>query len=366
VAENELVLLRRFVENNDAEAFSKIMQRHAPLVYGTCLRVLDDKTNVADVVQETFIQLLRDAGKISGSLPAWLHRVATHKAIDAVRRDARRRKREERYAAQKPLQTTRWQDMSLFVDKELENIDEQTRQILIRHFLDGRTASEIANDMAISQPTVSRRIESGLAELRQRLRNRGILVAAAALASLLAENAVQAAPAAIIKELGKIAIVGAKAAVTSGIGTGAAAGATGAKAAVTGTVLTGVKAKLIAAAAVAAVGIGTVVTYRQVTSPAGQPEPPADFAQPTAQPRPAPSRAQGNLPTKKPPINTPSVSGPKEAKAALGGAVAGKNVETSEPAQGTGKYPNPTLTVTTLLAADDGGVNFYRLRYQTR
>jgi RNA polymerase sigma factor (sigma-70 family) len=294
MAENELVLLQRFVKGGDAEAFSEIVQRHAPIVYGASLRVLEDQSRAADVVQETFLQLLRDAGKITGSVPSWLHRVATRKALDAVRADARRRKREARYAADKPLKTTRWEDVSVHVDQGLDELDDETRRILIQRFFQGRTTTDIAADSGISQPTVSRRVESGVAQVRETLRKRGIIVAAAALGSLLAQNAAQAAPAIVVKELGKIALVGGSAAA-SGVGGAATASGAAAKAAAAG-VLTGVKAKVITAAAVAVVGVGGVVTYQQVIRPAEQPKPPTRVAQPVRPSRPKPAAAPARTP----------------------------------------------------------------------
>ncbi|MBL7152543.1 MAG: sigma-70 family RNA polymerase sigma factor [Phycisphaerae bacterium] len=279
MSESENILLRRFAATGDPEAFSEIVQRHAGLVYGACLRVLADKDRAADAVQETFLQLLRNARTITGSVPNWLHRVATRKAIDVVRRDSARKNREAGYAAAKPRQVTKWQDLSRYVDEGLDDLDEQTRQILIRRFFEGRTTIDIATAQNVSQPTISRKIDSGVAQLRGRLRNRGIIVSAAALIGLLGENVVQAAPAAVLQELGKIALVGSEAAAATTVGA-AAASATGAGAAASGTgakvaagVLAGVKAKVVTAAAVTVVGVGSVVTYNHVTEPSAPQQP---------------------------------------------------------------------------------------------
>ena len=92
MAENEIALLQRFAANGDAEAFSQIVHRHAGLVYWACQRVVQDQSLVADLVQETFLQLVKDADKITSSVPNWLHRVATRKALTSIRSDSRRRK----------------------------------------------------------------------------------------------------------------------------------------------------------------------------------------------------------------------------------------------------------------------------------
>ncbi len=264
--ESESVLLQRFARTGDSEAFSELVRRYAGLVYGACLRVLADKDRAADAVQDTFFQLLRNAEDITGPLPNWLHRVATRKAIDVLRRDSSRKQREVQYAANKPLEVMKWQDLSPYVDEMLEELDDDTRQVLIHHYFEGKTTTDIASRQGLSQPTVSRKIESGVERLREKLRRRGIIIGAATLVSLLGENAVQAAPALVLKELGKMALVGGQAAIASGAGSTVSAAGAGGKA-VVGGVLTGIKAKLITAAAVTAIGVGSVVTYQQITEP---------------------------------------------------------------------------------------------------
>jgi len=264
MAGNEIVLLKQFVEHADAEAFSEIVRR-----------TLKDESRAADVVQETFLRLLHDGDRITDSLAGWLHRIATHKSIDAARRDRRRRKREAVYAAGKLRETHDWQHVSGYVDEAMEELDEHTRELLIKHFLEGRRQTDIAADGGMSQATVSRRIESGVSELGKKLHSRGVLVVAGALGPLLLQNAVEAAPAVVLQELGKMALVGASAVGASG---GASAAASG--------VLAGIKAKIVTVAAVAAVGVGGVVSYKQVTRPAEQPKPSARVATPVAGTRP--------------------------------------------------------------------------------
>ena len=142
MAENEIILLRRFVDNGDAEAFSEIVRQHAGLVYGACLRVLEDQNRAADAVQETFLQLIQNAGQITGSVPSWLHRVATHKAIDILRRDSSLRRRQAKYAAKKLRETNSWQDVSRYVDEGLTELDDQMREILFQHFFEGLTTTD--------------------------------------------------------------------------------------------------------------------------------------------------------------------------------------------------------------------------------
>jgi len=258
--EAELVLLRRFTRTGDAEAFREIVRRHAGLVYGAALRILQDVDRASDVAQETFLQLTKDAATVTGSLPGWLHRVATHKAIAAWRKDVTRKQRESQYAASRPREVAEWKDLSASIDEGLNALDTEMREILVAHFLEGQTTRQIAGAMGISQATVSRRIDSGVTTLRRILQTRGLLVAAGALGTLLTENAVQAAPQALLGELGKMALAGAPAAAASTGGSWLAQ-------TVGGAALAGVRAKAVAIAAVGAIAVGSVVAYHEVTKP---------------------------------------------------------------------------------------------------
>jgi hypothetical protein len=179
----------------------------------------------------------------------------------------------------------KWQDISGYVDEGLGELDEQTQEILIQHFFEGRSMTDIAAGKGISQPTVSRRIESGVAELREKLRKRGIIVAVATLGGLLLENAAEAAPALVLKELGKMALVGGPA-VASGVGNATAASGAGAKA-TAAALMTGVKAKVVTAAVVTAVGVGSVVTYNHVTQPSEVKKPAVQRSNQQFRPRPS-------------------------------------------------------------------------------
>ncbi len=212
--ENETILLKRFSTQADAEAFAELVRRYVRLVYSTSWRVLKDEGDAADVTQETFFELTRHAGHISGSLSSWLHQIATRKSIDLIRRSVHRRRREQAYARTQPEDVQTWHDLSGYVDEALDKLDESTKSLLLEHFLAGKTTTEIARDQGVSQATVSRRINDGLEQLRGALRRQGLLVAAGALGTLLMENASQAVPAAVLGELSKMAMVGTTGAAT--------------------------------------------------------------------------------------------------------------------------------------------------------
>jgi len=203
----DLELLDRFAGRRDAAAFAQIVQRYAGCVYGTGLRVLGDGAAAEDVSQETFFRLMQRPREVKSNLGGWLHRTATHLALDALRSQSARRRREIAYTGQSEHEASSWAELSPCVDQALTEMPEELRTLLVQHFLMGRTQADLAEESGQSAATISRRIQEGLEELRGRLRMKGLYAAPAALAALLGEVWARQAPAGLMRELGKMTML---------------------------------------------------------------------------------------------------------------------------------------------------------------
>jgi RNA polymerase sigma factor (sigma-70 family) len=152
MSQSDAVLLERFSRRADAVAFAELVQRYAKLVYSTSWRVLKHEPDAADVTQETFFELMRQAGRIAGPLSGWLHRVATQKSIDVIRRRIHRRDREQTYADARPPQVRSWRDLSPSVDEALEKLSEAAKSLLLEHFLAARPWGRSPGNRASPRP----------------------------------------------------------------------------------------------------------------------------------------------------------------------------------------------------------------------
>jgi len=277
---DDAAALQRYAETRDAEAFAELVNRYAGLVYGICLRVTEDAHDADDAAQECFMELARCADSVTSSLPGWLHVAATRRSLDAVRRASTRRRHEGQAMSQAQAETeTGWPDIAPHVDEALAELPEELRTALVVHFLRGLTQQETAAELGVDQSTVSRRIEKGLDDLREKLRQAGVVASVAALGTLLSENAATAAPATLLTSLGKMAMsgVGQGASATTAAAEGAAAtgGSAGTPASAAGTFLGSVGGKVAVVAAISVLVVAGVVTYRQVTRPKPAPAAPA-------------------------------------------------------------------------------------------
>ncbi len=260
VPEPDLSLLRRFTETGDRTAFAEIVRRYAPVVYAASHRILGDEARAQDVSQETFFRLMQRPKLVTQSLGGWLHRAATHLAIDAKRSELSRRNREKTYWMAREKEgghEPQWAEVSPYVDQALNELTEPLRTLLVRHFLQGTPQADLAAEANASPATISRKIKAGIEELQRLLRKRGIYVGLIALTEFCTRNTAQAAPVRLMSELGKMRMVG-RLKLTSSHPTSAAGRASTKMLA----------AALSGAAIVAMVGIATVIwSSRPVVAP---------------------------------------------------------------------------------------------------
>lgn len=163
-------LLQAFI-HGDRAAGTALIARLAPLVLATCRRTCGADALAEDAAQETFLALLRAPQTVQGSVAAWIHRVATTRSLDLLRREARQRRRDQTAGASAPVATLEASppEASCGVDALLEGLPESARVLLVRHVLDGISQATLAREAGCSQATISRRVAEAMATLRSRL-----------------------------------------------------------------------------------------------------------------------------------------------------------------------------------------------------
>src|SRR5688572_8752512 len=94
---DDAVLLRRYAEEGAEDAFTELVGRYVDLVFAAALRRTGgDAHCAADVAQQVFITLAREARKLSRHtvLAAWLHTATRNAALNLMISEQRRRTRE--------------------------------------------------------------------------------------------------------------------------------------------------------------------------------------------------------------------------------------------------------------------------------
>src|SRR5438093_13666943 len=82
------------VARADAEALAELYDRFGHVAYGLALRVIRDPALAEDAVQEAFLALWRTAARFvpeRSKASTWILTLVHRRAVDAVRREQRRR-----------------------------------------------------------------------------------------------------------------------------------------------------------------------------------------------------------------------------------------------------------------------------------
>lgn len=206
---SDLTLLEEWTARRDAQAFRALVLQYGPMVFGTCRRILGNGTEAEDVTQECFEVLAQARRRPAEHLGAWLHRVATNRALDRIRSERRRKQREARFATEQPSQAEpAWDDIYDRLDEAVAELPEELRVPVVAHYLLGQSHGEIARATGVARRTVSYRIERGVEQLGESLRRRGIHIASGVLGTLMAAHLAEAAtvPAPLIASLGMLAL----------------------------------------------------------------------------------------------------------------------------------------------------------------
>ena len=253
---SDLELLNQYARQNRQEAFAELLDRHLKLVYSAALRQVRSPELAEEVAQSVFADLARNAAKLEPQtvLPAWLYEVTRRTAVDVVRKESRRRHREQIAADITAMNanSSEWTTIEPLLDEAMEALEPQDRTAILLRYFEDKSLREIGQTLGASEDAAQKRVSRALEHLRAFFSKRGRAISAAGLAAVISANATHAAPAGL-----KAAIL--SSAALSGSG---ALGTLGITKTLTMTTLQKV---LIGTALVAAVGTGVYEASRAST-----------------------------------------------------------------------------------------------------
>jgi RNA polymerase sigma factor (sigma-70 family) len=190
-------LLAHFIERREQAAVAALVQRHGPMVWGVCRRILRNHHDVEDAFQATFLVLVRRAVSIRHKemMANWLYGVAHQTARKARAMLAKRRTREKQGTVmpepQAAEQDTR-DDLQPLLDQELSRLPDKYRVAIVLCELEGKTRREAARQLGLPEGTLAGRLTRGRAMLARRLARRGLAVSGGALAAVFSREAASA------------------------------------------------------------------------------------------------------------------------------------------------------------------------------
>jgi RNA polymerase sigma factor (sigma-70 family) len=256
--DDDVILLRRFAEENSEEAFTALVQRYVDLVYSAALRRTNgDAHRAADVSQEVFTALARQARRLSRHpvLSAWLHTATRNIAVNIMTSEQRRKARElaamALHAAQGSDASPEWERVRPMLDAAIDRLPEPDRVAVVLRFLERRPFAEVGAALQVSADAARMRTDRAVEKLRDLLAQRGITSTSSALGLLLSAHTAGAAPAGLAATLAPAAF---------------SAASVGAASVSTGIFLVSMKTVLSGVAVVGALGLGFYLGFSRAAS----------------------------------------------------------------------------------------------------
>ncbi|HUT30071.1 MAG TPA: sigma-70 family RNA polymerase sigma factor [Sedimentisphaerales bacterium] len=268
----EIKLLRRCLRG-DPQAFEVIVANYQDLVCGITFSGTTDVQQSEELAQQTFINAWKSLSRLNdlSKFRPWLCTIARNNIRNLVSKNqrdiiAKAKPMENVNNAPAdesgPLESAIKKEHEALVSDAIQQVPEQYREPLVLYYRQQQSVKQVALSLDLSEDVVKQRLHRGRQMIKEKLRS---IVEE----TLSATGPRKAFTTAVIASIAGIAVKGSAVAAASGIGTAisTSGSTTGISAA-----MSGVTAKIIAAAAVAVLGIGAVAAYKQITKPDRGPE----------------------------------------------------------------------------------------------
>lgn len=186
-------LLSRYRDQGRAEDFDELVHRYENELFRYLVRYTGDRTLAEDVFQNTFLQVHLKRALYENGRPVrpWLYSIATHQAVDALRKAGRHPtvSLDQRTTtgdtdagslvdllvsdADGPLAELQEEERRQWVRESVAQLPDVLRQTLILAYHQDLKYREIADILKIPVGTVKSRLHAALAKLQQMARASG-------------------------------------------------------------------------------------------------------------------------------------------------------------------------------------------------
>ena len=155
------------------DEFRRLIETHQRMVFSIALRVTGDYATAEEVAQDVFLELHRSGERLAGEdhIRYWLRRVATHRAIDALRRQALRPEGdadewvEEQHVDGASVSSA---GLQARLDDLLRTLPEPMRVAVVLRYQEEMLPDEIARVLGQPVASVKSHLHRGLTLLRRK------------------------------------------------------------------------------------------------------------------------------------------------------------------------------------------------------
>lgn len=182
----EETILVQALKAGDEAAYRTMIERYSPTIYNLALRMMGNREEAEEVLQETFLSAFRAVNRFEGrsQLGTWLYRIAYNAAMMRLRRrqvpvtsiDASREGEEGEIM---PRQLVDWNalpdeillsgELRRMLDAAIATLPEGLRSVFVLRDIEGLSTAETAQVLGLTETNVKVRLHRARLALRERL-----------------------------------------------------------------------------------------------------------------------------------------------------------------------------------------------------
>jgi RNA polymerase sigma-70 factor (ECF subfamily) len=170
------------MQTGDGDALAVLFDRYYNLVLGTALRILRDRGEAEDVLQNVFVEIFQSAGQfdpLRGTFYVWLMQYAYHRSLNRKNYLVARQfyanvdvaELNEFEQTLHNLYSQPSQECTRFVREALAMLDERQRRTIEMVHYEGLTLKAVAEQSQESFSAVRHQYYRGLAQLKEHLKS---------------------------------------------------------------------------------------------------------------------------------------------------------------------------------------------------
>jgi len=175
-------------QQGDYLSFQELVKRHEKKIYNLAYKIMGNKEDASDVLQETFLQAFKKLPgfKSKAKFSTWLYRIAVNICLMRKRRqkkiktvsldvpiltkqedEIRRELRDD--WSKSPLASLESEEVKRALSNAIDSLPEEYRTVFILRGVNGFSNEEVANALKISLPAVKSRLHRARLFLRDKL-----------------------------------------------------------------------------------------------------------------------------------------------------------------------------------------------------
>jgi len=172
-------------KSGDIKAFEQLIKATSSKIYNLGLKLLRNKEDAADLMQETYIKAYEHIGSFKGNsaFSTWLYRIATNLALMKMRKDKNKKVTVEQLKeasnpsmarempdwTHNPAYHFRKQELKDLLNNAIDSLPRKYKSVFVLHDIEGFPIAEVADMLSLSEPAVKTRSHRSRLYLREKL-----------------------------------------------------------------------------------------------------------------------------------------------------------------------------------------------------